>query len=856
MNTHQGRVNPDSPDDDKTESSTQGTFREVFQAELRQIKQRRHNLGIQTTDPDDEYSLPEFKLKKQPSDFFKYIESEFIQEEKQDNKNNRWKSEQVEAGFERGLIGLALSGGGIRSSTFNLGVLQAVHRLGLFPYIDYLSTVSGGGYIGTYLTTLLSSGSDKNDDKAPPVETNSKNGENFPIDRFPLSHQIGQEENQKFRHLRNYAKFLAPEGKTELLSIPIILIRGFVVNCLFLLPFIMVIALIIRGHMNQDGYYDYAEYLTNIYTGYFPGLKGIIPILHYFPITITGLAILLLCFALFPLMHWMYYKINKNLTEKEVKTNNKSLKFLQSLLIICIVFFFIELQPYLLNNVRNLEVWLGALLSGSIITIPFANKILNHLSKLVSLLGASLYGLLGLLVAWAIFLWIIKETGQINTFSFPSGQSFNFQNLGLWSLIILVLSFYSWLFVDVNTTSIHRYYRDHLVKAFVAQKNTDGESTRKTYDVPKLSALNLSHSPYPLINVTVNINRFENQYKNGRGAGFFFFSPEYCGGVRTRYISTKTLEEIAFDLDVGTAMAISGAAISPNMGRLTNRLLAFILAILNVRLNYWLPNPFKIITQIEETQEAEIKEPITAGTGAVKAGAIMPLMEKQGISAFVPQTAKKAWQPVNNFDLKRNRVGPIYLIREMLGLLDTRCRYINLSDGGHIENLGIYELLRRQCRLIIVGDGECDKNLTFEGLAEVMRLARIDFGFNIVMDGLDEIRSGDQQYAVGTIYYSKYRTGKLIYLKSNLGGDYNLEASLDPDLYRSSADRDDDQLFDNNAYIAHYRKTHPDFPQESTADQFFDETQFECYRALGYEVACSALIAPRMSNFEQEEEQQ
>ena len=180
----------------------------------------------------------------------------------------------------------------------------------------------------------------------------------------------------------------------------------------------------------------------------------------------------------------------------------------------------------------------------------------------------------------------------------------------------------------------------------------------------------------------------------------------------------------------------------------------------------------------------------------------------------------------------------------MFGWLDADSKHINLSDGGHIENLGVYELLRRQCRLIIAGDGECDSDLSFEGLAELIRLARIDFGFRIDMEGLDEIRSGEQHHAVGTIHYSPERIGKLIYIKSNLGGDYNLQATLDPDFYRTSADRDDDSLFDENPYVAHYRHKNPDFPQESTADQFFDEAQFESYRALGYQVAASALIEP------------
>ena len=94
----------------------------------------------------------------------------------------------------------------------------------------------------------------------------------------------------------------------------------------------------------------------------------------------------------------------------------------------------------------------------------------------------------------------------------------------------------------------------------------------------------------------------------------------------------------------------------------------------------------------------------------------------------------------------------------------------------------------------------------------------------------------------GRIYYSGDRVGHFIYLKSNLGGDYNLKDTLDKDHYRTSSERDDDLLFDDNAYVAHYRHLNPRFPHESTADQFFDESQFESYRALGYQVAADALL--------------
>ncbi|MCZ6483392.1 MAG: cell division protein, partial [Alphaproteobacteria bacterium] len=210
---------------------------------------------------------------------------------------------------------------------------------------------------------------------------------------------------------------------------------------------------------------------------------------------------------------------------------------------------------------------------------------------------------------------------------------------------------------------------------------------------------------------------------------------------------------------------------APNMGRETIKSLVFIMAMLNIRLGYWLPNP--------------------------KYVGVMGRARRQV-----------------------TRVGPIYLIREMMGNLDEDSWNINLSDGGHIENLGVYELLRRECRLIIAADAERDKDLEFGGLAAVIRMAQIDMGITIEMDGLEEIRSGRQHYALGTIRYKDGKIGKLIYLKSSLV--------------------ETDRLYEHvNAYVAHYKAKNSEFPHESTGDQFFDEEQFECYRALGYEVTKS-----------------
>jgi len=156
------------------------------------------------------------------------------------------------------------------------------------------------------------------------------------------------------------------------------------------------------------------------------------------------------------------------------------------------------------------------------------------------------------------------------------------------------------------------------------------------------------------------------------------------------------------------------------------------------------------------------------------------------------------------------------------GLTNDRRGYVYLSDGGHFENMGMYELVRRRCTLIMVSDAEQDENLAFGGLANALRKCRSDFGVEIDID-VSRIRKdpttgySSQHCAVGTIHYPETPkgervTGTLVYVKTSLTGDEPTD-------------------------VLEYRARQNSFPHQTTADQFFDESQFESYRRLGYHVA-------------------
>ena len=306
-------------------------------------------------------------------------------------------------------------------------------------------------------------------------------------------------------------------------------------------------------------------------------------------------------------------------------------------------------------------------------------------------------------------------------------------------------------------------------------------------DQLSLSDLRASAGPYPILNSALNVQGSARANKRGRNADFFMFTPDFVGSDLTLYTPTKVDGDgethgsgnTGLELDLASAIAISGAAVSANMGASTVRLLSPTLALLNFRLGYWLRNP----------------RDMARGSGAASALA-------------------KASQFV---------FGKFYLLAEMLNLLDETSAHIYLTDGGHVENLGLYELLKRGCELIVVVDAEADPGMSFGALQIVERYARIDFGIRIDLPwepiaaaalAFDARADGPQRLAgphcaVGRILYPDGAVGVLLYVKASMTGD-------------------------EKDYILDYKKRNPSFPHETTGDQFFSEEQFEAYRALGF----------------------
>jgi hypothetical protein len=174
------------------------------------------------------------------------------------------------------------------------------------------------------------------------------------------------------------------------------------------------------------------------------------------------------------------------------------------------------------------------------------------------------------------------------------------------------------------------------------------------------------------------------------------------------------------------------------------------------------------------------------------------------------------------------------LFYEMTGwFMNERKPWLNLSDGGHIENLAVYELLRRRCKFVIAVDGEADPEHTFQGLLTLVRHAQIDLGVRIEPDVAElqpDPKTGlcRSHFHLCRVHYpGEDAPGLLLYLKSSLTGN-------------------------ESALIQRYRAANPTFPHQTTLDQFFDEEQFEAYRQLGVHIG-EGLFAPALTGMRREE---
>jgi len=291
--------------------------------------------------------------------------------------------------------------------------------------------------------------------------------------------------------------------------------------------------------------------------------------------------------------------------------------------------------------------------------------------------------------------------------------------------------------------------------------------------------------PMHLVNCNVVMVGARQDRFRGRGGDSFVLSPRFSGSSATGWIETSKLGDGQFTL--ATAVAASGAAASPHAGVAgrgitRNPLVSLLLSLTNVRLGYWVRNPR---------------------------------------ASQTPKTWHKWFPP--------NLLAP-GIRQGLFGSGTTEnAFFIELTDGGHFDNTGLYELIRRRVRIIVLSQGSQDLGFSMDDLANAMERVRVDFGVHIRFTSdtypLGAMRPAElgavvkRGWAVGTIKYPGTNSqGILLYLQAT-------------------------PIAGMNADTVSYWRRNPDFPNQTTADQFFDEEQLEAYRELGMGIAQTAVQA-------------
>ncbi|MER7250842.1 hypothetical protein [Kribbella sp. NPDC000426] len=372
------------------------------------------------------------------------------------------------------------------------------------------------------------------------------------------------------------------------------------------------------------------------------------------------------------------------------------------------------------------------------------------------------------------------------------------------ALVLAAIALAIKLLTDANRTSLHSFYRERLSRAFLVTRKENGAAVALDYHLRlRYSdwAKPVAGGPQLVIAGVANVDD-PDFVPTERDCVPFVFDPEQIGIVGDRSLPDggrrvtddyeREADVLKREVTVPAAMAISGAAFSPLTGRANARTrpVRLLLAVLNARLGVWLPNPYW-------NNRAEAAFPDRHG--------------------FVPKVRRYVGSVID-------KPGPYRLLHEAVGSPSMYERRIYVTDGGHYDNLGLVEALRRKPAQVIVIDASNDVEDRFTALAEAIATARMDHGIEVDLDPSPMIRGtkprADRAWAYGVATHpredgeEKPCTTEVFFVKAVLAG--HLEWDLEQ-----------------------YAVEHDDFPRRTTGDQSYDEWDFEAYRSLGYSIARS-----------------
>lgn len=880
-------------------------------------------------------------------------------------------------------VGFALSGGGIRSATFCLGFFQGLAKLRLIRRIDYLSTVSGGGFFGSFLGRLFTR---EYVEKVDDVEDILTQG-------FWGRRRVAEGKGAKpdvLQWLRDNGRYLSPRGSGDLLLGLTVLMRNWVAVQVILVALVLMV--ILTAQLVHAGIAQVRPQwvaAAQEWMAYWPGAGGsmwwsaygivILPllVLWIFPVGwaywvlagrerankrwiinewaawLIGLAIAFVGLwlvgdelrpafaavvaagivaglwtraALFAARRMVDSQPDGALYRDEFARHWISEKLKSAVIVTVGVFAFVLVDSlgqtvYLLmvSPESTIEGWAAGIVAGLVAFAAFARQIAvlfgsRAPAKPVRIPLAILAAVAAILIAGFVLTvldaashaiawryarpagaplvaapaprpvidapmlsirpadggWVaLRKTDESEPV--PARSQRDLRNLGIGLAIALAFSLlFGRTWPALKYSSHHPLYSARLIRAYLGASNPrrsgqvnptpvvnvipgDDISTQDYYQPAGMSPFDRG-APLHLINVTVNETihgRSQLQQQDRKGVGMAVGPAGLSAGIRHHVIlkpggqcngkpaasvyprQDGTTPYRMFEyaacyegeaLSVGQWAGISGAAFSTGLGYRTSVALSLLSGFGNVRLGYWWHS------------------------GIARRSPVR--------SAFA-----RAWRalfPVQSF-----------LLDEFLARLRGSAQdYWYLSDGGHFENMGGYELIRRRLPLIVVIDAEADPSYAFDGLANLVRKARLDFQAEIrflsdrelddclgasvrpFFGPLERLRRGawSEEYVPGATNGESVRR----FACNDDPARFSLaHAALARVYYDGNEDASSWLLYikptligDEPADILEYHADHPEFPQEPTVDQFFDEAQWESYRRLGEHIALHLFQQP------------
>ncbi|WP_203930281.1 hypothetical protein [Virgisporangium ochraceum] len=704
---------------------------------------------------------------------------------------DRWARNYVVPGpaGERDAVGICLSGGGIRSASFAMGAMQAFAANGVLKSARYLATVSGGGYLGGAFQRLRA--------ETPAVP--------------PFAPGSAEED-----HVRRHGRYIA-DGAAEWVAALGSAVRNIVLGLGLLFATLMVTGTFLGWAYAMV--WPWSEPVLGCLAeekgcGWIPAY----PVPTRWAVAVVGGAAFVV---------WMVAGIR--VTGRTLAWRRRLERCAEILtgLAVAVVLATIGLPTVAVVAAEvagpRAPVAPGGFEVASVVGLVTAVTTLWNmigrrfapsgeapadkdapakgrrlLTRIGSLAGFATRALLGAVVVLALGALALTVLGASMARSVaaylpgPEGDPpittwWFLSTLGGLALVVAVF--------DQTRMSLHPFYKRRLATAFRLRRNG---TTVEAAPWGRLDPMTMYGTPPPagegpelVVCAAANVSG-QSLAPPGRRAVPFVFTDRYIGGPQLGYLSTPRLEEALedrtyrSDITLLAAMAISGAAFASAMGRMSGPFNA-LLALANARLGVWLPNPRYFHRH-----------------------GSLPLLER--MRSALPRVRRVT-----------------YYVRELLGSYPPDERFVYVSDGGHYENLGLVELLRRRCTTIYCVDATGDSSIA-QTLAEAATLAYEELGVDLTIDGERlarrsagagvspnaQLRSLEARYATqstvrGRIRYPDGTTGRLIVGKAVLTRETPYEVRA----YAVRSDR---------------------FPSDSTADQWFDVDQFDAYRALGWHI--------------------